>query len=677
MILTCMCGKEMMPVSSTIRWAWFLSIPACRPFCNGRGYKMLLEISDGTVSRGGHTVLKNFDFYIKGRERIAIVGRNGAGKTTLLELLAGELRLDRDDKTRGAGLRMSRDLTVRFLSQEMALPLDMSLDEYVLSTFREGDLHSKERYAYDASFNRILTGFGLEIRDRKKMLKEFSGGEQKKIAMIRLLLEEPDILLLDEPTNHLDFQTVEWLEDYLLDYPKTVVMVSHDRFFIDRTAEVIWEISNGRLTRYVGSYTSYRKEKRENAKRQWKAYEAQEEEIKRLSDLVQRFKHKPTKASFARSRLKMIERMERIEKPESEEAYIHSSKIEPDQLGAKWPYQCEELRIGYGEEAIRTITLRLRRGQKLGVIGPNGSGKSTFLKTVAGIIPALKGKGSLGNHIDLAYFDQMSGELDSELSVFEYYHDAFPSLREKEVRTQLASYLFRGDALGKCVASLSGGEKARLALAVLLSRKPNFLILDEPTNNMDIPAKETMESIFRMYSGTILMVSHDRYFLSEVCDSLLIFEEDKEDASFYPFSYRHYVDRLKQGDGEVAHSLMRSMEEQKLIEGLKAVPKAERFRLREYSTDEANRDWRYEQNRERRHAAEEKLLQAELETEAEKETRKDAYMSLDDWLYGDDAEPSMGEAGQREEQRRAEAELTKELIDWYDIWLETHPDGEE
>lgn len=638
---------------------------------------MLLEISDGTVSRGGHTVLKNFDFYIKGRERIAIVGRNGAGKTTLLELLAGELRLDRDDKTRGAGLRMSRDLTVRFLSQEMALPLDMSLDEYVLSTFREGDLHSKERYAYDSSFNRILTGFGLEIRDRKKMLKEFSGGEQKKIAMIRLLLEEPDILLLDEPTNHLDFQTVEWLEDYLLDYPKTVVMVSHDRFFIDRTAEVIWEISNGRLTRYVGSYTSYRKEKRENAKRQWKAYEAQEEEIKRLSDLVQRFKHKPTKASFARSRLKMIERMERIEKPESEEAYIHSSKIEPDQLGAKWPYQCEELRIGYGEEAIRTITLRLRRGQKLGVIGPNGSGKSTFLKTVAGIIPALKGKGSLGNHIDLAYFDQMSGELDSELSVFEYYHDAFPSLREKEVRTQLASYLFRGDALGKCVASLSGGEKARLALAVLLSRKPNFLILDEPTNNMDIPAKETMESIFRMYSGTILMVSHDRYFLSEVCDSLLIFEEDKEDASFYPFSYRHYVDRLKQGDGEVAHSLMRSMEEQKLIEGLKAVPKAERFRLREYSTDEANRDWRYEQNRERRHAAEEKLLQAELETEAEKETRKDAYMSLDDWLYGDDAEPSMGEAGQREEQRRAEAELTKELIDWYDIWLETHPDGEE
>lgn len=638
---------------------------------------MLLEISDGTVSRGGHTVLKNFDFYIKGRERIAIVGRNGAGKTTLLELLAGELRLDRDDKTRGAGLRMSRDLTVRFLSQEMALPLDMSLDEYVLSTFREGDLHSKERYAYDASFNRILTGFGLEIRDRKKMLKEFSGGEQKKIAMIRLLLEEPDILLLDEPTNHLDFQTVEWLEDYLLDYPKTVVMVSHDRFFIDRTAEVIWEISNGRLTRYVGSYTSYRKEKRENAKRQWKAYEAQEEEIKRLSDLVQRFKHKPTKASFARSRLKMIERMERIEKPESEEAYIHSSKIEPDQLGAKWPYQCEELRIGYGEEAIRTITLRLRRGQKLGVIGPNGSGKSTFLKTVAGIIPALKGKGSLGNHIDLAYFDQMSGELDSELSVFEYYHDAFPSLREKEVRTQLASYLFRGDALGKCVASLSGGEKARLALAVLLSRKPNFLILDEPTNNMDIPAKETMESIFRMYSGTILMVSHDRYFLSEVCDSLLIFEEDKEDASFYPFSYRHYVDRLKQGDGEVAHSLMRSMEEQKLIEGLKAVPKAERFRLREYSTDEANRDWRYEQNRERRHAAEEKLLQAELEAKAEKETRKDTYMSLDDWLYGDDAEPSMGEAGQREEQRRAEAELTKELIDWYDIWLETHPDGEE
>ena len=638
---------------------------------------MLLEISDGTVSRGGHTVLKNFDFYIKGRERIAIVGRNGAGKTTLLERLAGELRLDRDDKTRGAGLRMSRDLTVRFLSQEMALPLDMSLDEYVLSTFREGDLHSKERYAYDSSFNRILTGFGLEIRDRKKMLKEFSGGEQKKIAMIRLLLEEPDILLLDEPTNHLDFQTVEWLEDYLLDYPKTVVMVSHDRFFIDRTAEVIWEISNGRLTRYVGSYTSYRKEKRENAKRQWKAYEAQEEEIKRLSDLVQRFKHKPTKASFAKSRLNMIERMERIEKPESEEAYIHSSKIEPDQLGAKWPYQCEELRIGYGEEAIRTITLRLRRGQKLGVIGPNGSGKSTFLKTVAGIIPALKGKGSLGNHIDLAYFDQMSGELDSELSVFEYYHDAFPSLREKEVRTQLASYLFRGDALGKCVASLSGGEKARLALAVLLSRKPNFLILDEPTNNMDIPAKETMESIFRMYSGTILMVSHDRYFLSEVCDSLLIFEEDKEDASFYPFSYRHYVDRLKQGDGEVAHSLMRSTEEQKLIEGLKAVPKAERFRLREYSTDEANRDWRYEQNRERRHAAEEKLLQAELETEAEKETRKDAYMSLDDWLYGDDAEPSMGEAGQREEQRRAEAELTKELIDWYDIWLETHPDGEE
>ena len=377
----------------------------------------VIELKNVTKDYGDFK-LDHVSFSVPEGSVCGFIGQNGAGKTTLLELLAGELRLDRDDKTRGAGLRMSRDLTVRFLSQEMALPLDMSLDEYVLSTFREGDLHSKERYAYDSSFNRILTGFGLEIRDRKKMLKEFSGGEQKKIAMIRLLLEEPDILLLDEPTNHLDFQTVEWLEDYLLDYPKTVVMVSHDRFFIDRTAEVIWEIANGRLTRYVGSYTSYRKEKRENAKRQWKAYEAQGEEIKRLSDLVQRFKHKPTKASFARSRLKMIERMERIEKPESEEAYIHSSKIEPDQLGAKWPYQCEELRIGYGEEAIRTITLRLRRGQKLGVIGPNGSGKSTFLKTVAGIIPALKGKGSLGNHIDLAYFDQMSGELDSELSVF-------------------------------------------------------------------------------------------------------------------------------------------------------------------------------------------------------------------------------------------------------------------
>ena len=587
---------------------------------------MLYQITDGTVSAGGHVILSHVDFEIKGNEKIALVGRNGAGKTTLLKLIAGELSLDRDDRRQGAGVTSSRRLTVGMLKQQAFSDREQTVEEILLAACPFRDTFARERFEYEQEYDRIFTGFGFARADKHKKIGDFSRGEQTKIALIRLLLEKPDILLLDEPTNHLDIATIQWLEQYLKRYEHAVVLVSHDRFFLDQVAETVVEVSDGKLTRYAGNYSQYREEKQKRIERQRKAWERQQEEADRLNGVIERFRHKPTKASFARAKKKQLERMERVEKPVEDDVHLFTGNIEPLIPGSKWVFEAEHLKIGY-DRALLEITLRIRRGQKMGILGPNGAGKSTFLKTVAGLLQPFQEKDKsverrcvLGNNITIGYFDQHSAEIQSEKSVAEHFHDLFPSMTEKEVRNILGMYLFPGKLASRRVSDLSGGEKARLVLAELLQSRPNFLVLDEPTNHMDVQAKETLESAFQAYTGTILFVSHDRYFIRQVAQSVLIFEDGG--PMYYPFGYEHYLEKKQKADeyGEELSAQVKA-EDAALLAGMRAVPKAERHRLKEFSVEEAYADWKL------------RLVQEKLEPEELEYGRlEEEYQGLlDEW----------------------------------------------
>ncbi len=622
---------------------------------------MRYQIIDGTVTLGGRTILSHIEFEIRGNEKIAVVGRNGAGKTTLLKLIARELELDRDDRRKGPGITRSRALTICMLGQMAFQDEARTVEEELLAGCPAVDTYDRERYEYQKEYDTLFTGLGFVKEDKGRRLSSFSGGEKTKIALIGLLLAKPDILLLDEPTNHLDLNTVQWLEDYLRQYGKAVVMVSHDRFFLDRTADIVYELESGRLTRYSGNYTSYREQKRKQYELKRKAYERQQEEIARQNQLIERFKHKPTKASFARSRKKMLERMERVEKPEEDMSHIFTGNITPLIAGSKWVLEAEHVKIGYGKPILE-LSLRIRRGQKIGILGENGSGKSTFLKTVAGFLDPVEGVCCLGNNITIGYFDQFSAEITSEKTVAEHFGGLFPGLTDKEVRSTLGAYLFRGKDASKRVSGLSGGEKARLVLAELLESRPNFLILDEPTNHMDIQAKETLESAFQAYQGTILFVSHDRYFIRQVAQSILIFED--QSAMYYPFGYEHYLERLKkERQGESLAARMKA-EEQALIAGLKSVPRAERHRLREIPTEEAYDDWRLRLARERMEKAAERVEELE---------RQLAEAELAGWrlFYTEEA----GACAQTENvsYEAARHEWHTCCMEWYDIFQECFP----
>ena len=564
---------------------------------------MLYQIKDGTVSAGGQTILSHIDFYIKEKEKIAVVGKNGAGKTTLLRLLAGEMQLDRDDHrgmSSGAhgketacknslGIVTSRNITIGMLRQVDSSNQDKTIEEILLESCPDKDTFSKERFDYEMEYERLFTGFGFEKSDKTRLFRSFSGGEQTKISLIKLLLKKPDLLLLDEPTNHLDMKTVEWLEDYLINYPKAVVIVSHDRAFLDAVATGVYELENGALHRYAGNYTQYRQQKLKNLQIQRKAYERQQAEIAHNNELIDKFKHKPKKAAFARSRKTMLARMKLIEKPVEDEAHIFTGNIEPQFPGGKWVYEAKELKIGYDGRALLELSLRIRRGQKIAVIGDNGIGKSTFLKTVAGLIPPIKGTSQLGSNLLVGYFDQQSALIDSDKTVRDHFHELFPALVEKELRKTLGMYLFGGANASKRISSLSGGEKSRLVLAELLTGRPNLMILDEPTNHMDIPAKETLESAFKAYTGTMLFVSHDRYFIKQVADAILVFENDK--VMYYPFGYDHYISRLKASKDGNLPALMQA-KDAAMVEALAAVPKRERHETRQLSTEEAYLEWK-------------------------------------------------------------------------------------
>ena len=402
-------------------------------------------------------------------------------------------------------------------------------------------------YTYKKEIDIALKNFGFSIEDEKKKISEFSGGQRTKIAFLKLLLSKPDILLLDEPTNHLDITAIEWLEDYLKNYSKAVVIVSHDRMFLNRIVNKVYEIEYGTMTLYKGNYKDYEVQKRANYEKQLKDYEYQQSEIKRLEDIANRFRYKPTKAKMALSKLKQIERMVKVEEPNKYDLKTFHNNFNIKTSG-KDVVELKDLEVGY-DKVLQKISFLLYRGDKLGIIGENGIGKSTLLKTLAGKIKALGGSFSFGYNVTLGYFDQQLEFKNDENTVYEEFIEEFPELTTTKARTILGSFLFTGEDVEKKIKMLSGGEKARLKLCEIFKKEPNLLLLDEPTNHMDIVGKESLEQILKEYKGTLIFVSHDRYFVSKIANKILEFKKGK--VTFFDGNYEEFQEWKKKNKEKI------------------------------------------------------------------------------------------------------------------------------
>lgn len=533
---------------------------------------MLYQISNGAVAFGDDVILHSIDFEIRNTEKIAIVGRNGCGKTTLLKLISGEVEMEKLDSDESAFIAKAGNPEIGYLKQIAFDDPDVTLEQEVRKCFvkmdeRKAELaraaaelehdYSDEKvarytameeafkddggYYYEKEYEVMIRKFGFSDDERKKPIRDFSGGQQTKIAFIKLLLSKPDILLLDEPTNHLDVTTIEWLEGYLKSYPKAVVVVSHDRMFLDNVVDVVYEIEYGTARRYPGNYTNFIARKKENYDKQMKDHIAQQKEIERLQRIVTRFKGKPTKTSMAQSKQKAIDRMVIIEAPDKYDNKTFHANFQPEKETGNDVLYTSELAIGY-DHPLSVVSLDLKRGEKLGILGGNGLGKSTFLKTIVGKIPALSGEYRFGTNVQIGYFDQQMAMYTSNKTVLDDFWDEYPNLTETEARNALGAFLFSGEDVFKNVNMLSGGEKVRLALCKILKTRPNVLVLDEPTNHMDIVGKETLESMLKDYKGTLIFVSHDRYFVKKVATQLLVFEDGT--TNLYQFGYEQYQEKL-------------------------------------------------------------------------------------------------------------------------------------
>lgn len=533
---------------------------------------MLYQISNGAVAFGDDVILHSIDFEIRNTEKIAIVGRNGCGKTTLLKLISGEVEMEKLDSDESAFIAKAGNPEIGYLKQIAFDDPDVTLEQEVRKCFvkmdeRKAELaraaaelehdYSDEKvarytameeafkddggYYYEKEYEVMIRKFGFSDDERKKPIRDFSGGQQTKIAFIKLLLSKPDILLLDEPTNHLDVTTIEWLEGYLKSYPKAVVVVSHDRMFLDNVVDVVYEIEYGTARRYPGNYTNFIARKKENYDKQMKDHIAQQKEIERLQRMVTRFKGKPTKTSMAQSKQKAIDRMVIIEAPDKYDNKTFHANFQPEKETGNDVLYTSELAIGY-DHPLSVVSLDLKRGEKLGILGGNGLGKSTFLKTIVGKIPALSGEYRFGTNVQIGYFDQQMAMYTSNKTVLDDFWDEYPNLTETEARNALGAFLFSREDVFKNVNMLSGGEKVRLALCKILKTRPNVLVLDEPTNHMDIVGKETLESMLKDYKGTLIFVSHDRYFVKKVATQLLVFEDGT--TNLYQFGYEQYQEKL-------------------------------------------------------------------------------------------------------------------------------------
>ena len=527
------------------------------------------RIVNGSISYGAETILEEINFQIREKDKIAIVGRNGSGKTTLLKAIVDNSMLEEGIGEEKFGIYIQGSPVIGYLKQIDFEDSSSTLLDEILKVYKPlVDLEKKIEvmsknlneetnpeliksytdamdrfellggYTYKKEYEIAIKKFGFTKEDESKRVDQFSGGQRTKIAFLKLLLSKPDILLLDEPTNHLDIVTIEWLEEYLKNYKKAVVIVSHDRMFLDRIVNKVYEIEYGSITEYTGNYSSFEIQKRQNYEKQLKDYEYQQAEIKRLKGIADRFRYKPTKAKMALSKLKQIERMNIIEEPNKYDLKAFHANFNIEVESGEDVLVVKDLEIGY-EKTLAKLSFNLYKGQKLGIIGENGIGKSTLLKTLNGNIPKLGGEFKFGYNVKKGYFDQQMEFEDLEETVFDEFYKKFPNLTTTQIRTILGSFLFSGEDVFKKINMLSGGEKGRLQLCEILKKGPNLLLLDESTNHMDIVGKETLEDMLKEYKGTVIFVSHDRYFVNKIANCILEFEKGK--VTFYDGSYEDYM----------------------------------------------------------------------------------------------------------------------------------------
>lgn len=534
--------------------------------------EMRYQIRHALVQYGADTILEDVNFEVHDREKIAIVGRNGCGKTTLLKLIVGDIQMNNLDSDEECGITMAGKQEIGFLRQVNFEEKEVTVEEEIKKVFAPvfacekrmneleelmkasddrqllGEYDSLQRkmealrgYSWRQDMEIMFQRFGFALEDLRRPIGSFSGGQQTKVAFIKLLLGRPDIMLLDEPTNHLDLPTIEWLEGYLKTYDKAVIIVSHDRMFLDKVIDVTYEIEYHRIRRYVGNYSAFMRQKQEALVKQEKDYEEQQKEIQRLTEWIEKWKNTPSKVAATRSKRMVIEHMVKIEKPRRFDTRAFHARYEPRIESYTNVMQARDLSIGYDHE-LEKVNFLLQKKERLAIIGENGKGKSTLLKTLIGELPALGGEFKFGQNVEWGYFDQQKAVLDDadpRQTVLDNFWEEYPHYVREEVRNALGGFLFSGEDVTKLMGQLSGGEKVRLSLCKMLQTRPNLLILDEPTNHMDIIGKEALEQMLREYGGTVLFVSHDRYFISRIATGILEFTQ--EGVHQYKMDYEEYL----------------------------------------------------------------------------------------------------------------------------------------
>lgn len=533
---------------------------------------MLIQLNNVTKNFVVNEIFSNVKMEINDKDRVAIVGRNGAGKSTLLKIISGELSFDSGERT------VSKNTTIGYLSQEFIVREDLSIYEEMITCFDEiisleasleklsyeltpeniendpglldrfdrlqNEVLTHKDYHYKSKIESVLYGldFTKDVFDKK--ISTFSGGEKTRLSMAKLLLSEPDLLILDEPTNHLDMENVAWLENYLSSYNGAIVIVSHDRYFLDKVVNVVYNLEFGKLKKYVGNYSKFLKQYEEDYEKQLKEFTSQQKDIKRLEEFVQKNIARASTSKMAKSRQKVLDKMELIDNPKKDDKAANIEFKIKEQSGRD-VLMIENLKVGYdGKQVGSAYNFSVYKGDRIAIVGRNGIGKSTLIKTIAKKQNAIAGSVHYGSKVSLGYYDQKQAEFESSKTVLNELWDEYPLMKEAEVRTVLGRFLFRGDSVLKIVRDLSGGEKARLQLAKLMLEKNNLLVLDEPTNHLDITSKQVLEDALENYEGTIVFVSHDRYFINKIANKVLDITED--DYSIYLGNYDYYLEKREQ-----------------------------------------------------------------------------------------------------------------------------------
>lgn len=537
---------------------------------------IVLQVNQLYKSFIADEILSGVKLEVQHRDRVALVGRNGAGKSTLLKIIAGQMSYDSGD------IIIPKDIQIGYLEQHAGLNSELSIWDEMMSIFeplreQEKKLRSLEQkmanptiyenaekyakimseydqlqhdfkdaggYQYEADTRTVLHGMQFFSEDYHKAISSLSGGQRTRLALAKLLLSKPDLLILDEPTNHLDIETLSWLENYLKGYEGAILIVSHDRYFLDQVVSIVYEVSRHKVTRYVGNYSAYLNEKAKNYERDLKMYERQLDEKAKLEEFIQKNIARASTTKMAQSRRKMLERTEWMDAPNGDEKSANFGFTIERQSGND-VLSVDNATIGYNNNAISAnIQLRVFREDRIALVGPNGVGKSTLLKTIVKDLSLLTGDIRYGTNVQIGYYDQEQAKLSSNKTVLQELWDEWPLMNEKDIRSVLGRFLFSGDDVSKVVQSLSGGEKARLALAKLMLQKSNFLVLDEPTNHLDLDSKEVLENALIDYPGTLLFVSHDRYFINRIATKVV---ELSNTGSFeYLGDYDYYLEKKQE-----------------------------------------------------------------------------------------------------------------------------------